>query len=181
MAIFLAYTPRADEQQVQRRLSTFAVRVLLFVAGLLLFASIASAQSVLKKVALDPTTWVPAATYYAAEMQDWNTSQPFFQHGWHEWNKGFTQEGVNNGTAVSYSRGMTIMRKRAGLMLAGSIANNVWSQKAFVNHKKLSVAERLLFNGIVGFYLSRSHFVQASDNRAAMDPSWKRRWSQDKR
>lgn len=167
MAIFLGY-----EQQVQRRLSTFTVRVLLFVAGLLLFASLASAQSVLKKVALDPTTWAPAVTYYVAEKADWNSSQVFFEHGWHEWNKGFTREGVNGGTAVSYSRGLTIMRKRAGLMLAGSIANNVWNQKAFVNHKKLGVAERLLFNGIVGFYLSRSHFVQASDNRASMDPSW---------
>ena len=66
---------------------------------------------IVKRVASDPTTYVPAALAYEAHHLDWKSSQVFFQHGFLEHNGEFTLSGRPDDTPVSYARGQPHHRR----------------------------------------------------------------------
>ena len=61
--------------------------------------------SIFKRVVFDPTTYAPAVIAYDGTMRDWNTSQPFFRHGYNERNERFTLSGLPNDRPLSYEVG----------------------------------------------------------------------------
>jgi hypothetical protein len=149
-----------------------------------LLASVASAQStdtlsvigdIAKSVALDPTTYAPAAIGYGATMRDWSTSQVFFRNGFNELNPRFTVTGRSNDTPLSYADGRHRILRDALGNLPISIVNNATDRliEHFLTarhpeHKKLFRAlgwiERLSFCGYISYQLSAHHFAQASHN-----------------
>src|SRR6266540_3839765 len=78
-----------------------------------------------KRVILDPTTYAPAVIAYDATMRDWNSSQPFFGHGYYEHNERFTITGRPNDFPVAYAVGRQRILADAFLNLQMSLANNV--------------------------------------------------------
>src|SRR5437773_8913537 len=80
--------------------------------------------SIAKQVALDPTTYAPAVIAYDATVRDWNSSQPFFRHGYMEFNERFTITGLPNSTPVSYDIGYRRIVSDAFGNLGMSIVNN---------------------------------------------------------
>ena len=130
---------------------------------------------VMTRVVLDPTTYAPAALAYDATMRDWRTSQPFFQHGFHESNARFTVSGLPNDVAVSYGAGQRIIRADALESLKRSAINNLAEQliermlvNKYPNHRKLvravGWAQRISFASFKAYRLSATHYRQAGQN-----------------
>jgi hypothetical protein len=130
---------------------------------------------VLTRVLLDPTTYAPAALAYDANMRDWRTSQPFFQHGFNESNARFTVSGLPNDVAVSYGAGQRIIRADTLESLRRSAVNNVAEQiiervlaNKYPNHRKfiraVGWAQRISFASFKAYRLSAPHYRQAAQN-----------------
>jgi len=108
-------------------------------------------------------------------MRDWRTSQPFFQHGFHESNARFTVNGLPNDVAVSYGAGRRIIRADALESLKRSAVNNVAEQiiervlvNKYPNHRKfiraVGWAQRISFASFKAYRLSAPHYRQAAQN-----------------
>jgi hypothetical protein len=162
-----------------------AVSIVLFAVGISSFSSSSvTAQdqqpssplvSIVKEVALDPTTYAPAVIAYDATMRDWNSSQPFFRNGYMELNPRFTVSGLPNDVPVSYAAGNRRILSDAFANLGLSLVNN-FTDRAFEHklmerypdHRKIVRAvgwiERLSFSGYMSYALSAAHFRQAAAN-----------------
>jgi len=160
--------------------STFAIAF----AGItgIVVPSSASAQEppsplgdMVKRVVLDPTTYAPAVIAYDATMRDWNTSQPFFRHGYMERNERFTLTGRPNDLPISYGAGRNRILTDALLNLQMSVVNNVADQlfermllTRFPEHRKLvrtlGWVERISFGTYMSYQLSAQHYRQATAN-----------------
>ncbi len=153
--------------------------------AVLLLASTAQAQegngvgSILKKVALDPTTYAPAAIYRHALRQDWATSQPLFERGFVEMNPDFTQDGRVFSTPISPEAGYKKIDKYALGLLMNSAIHNTTSQtlehflaKRHPEHKKLikvlGIVERVAVGGYLTYAASAKHYKQAGVNKALL-------------
>src|SRR5690242_7176158 len=66
---------------------------------------ISLAGDAIKSAALDPSTYVPAGLLYTSSRLDWNSSQPFFQHGAVEENPRYTLSGLPHSQPLSYEAG----------------------------------------------------------------------------
>jgi hypothetical protein len=133
--------------------------------------------SIFKRVVLDPTTYAPAAIGYDGTMRDWNTSQPFFRHGYFERNERFTLSGLPNDRPVSYEVGQRRILNDAFVTLEMSLINNVSSQvfervliDRFPERRKLvrtlGWIERGAFASFMAYHLSAQHYSQAAANQA---------------
>jgi len=161
------------------------MRLVAVLAVLLLFsAASAIAQDrverrfiadVITRVVLDPTTYAPAALAYDANMRDWRTSQPFFQHGFNESNARFTVSRLPNDVAVSYGAGQRIIRADTLESLKRSAINNLAEQliervlvNKYPNHRKfiraVGLAQRISFASFKAYRLSAPHYRQAGQN-----------------
>ncbi|HKB11153.1 MAG TPA: hypothetical protein VKD69_10875 [Vicinamibacterales bacterium] len=129
----------------------------------------------MKKVVLDPTTYAPAIIAYDATMRDWNTSQPFFRHGYMEHNERFTLTGLPNDVPVSYDVGRNRILTDALLNLQMSVVHNVADRlfermlmEKFPEHRKLvrvlGWVERGAFASYMSYQLSGQHYRQAAAN-----------------
>jgi hypothetical protein len=130
---------------------------------------------VITRVVLDPTTYAPAALAYDANMRDWRTSQPFFQHGYYESNARFTVSGLPNDMAVSYRAGQRVIRADTLESLKRSAINNFAEEiiermlvNKYPNHRKLlrtiGWAQRISFASFKAYRLSAPHYRQAGQN-----------------
>ena len=157
--------------------------VLLVIASLAL-PSTAAAQdeerspflvNLAKQIALDPTTYAPAAIAYDARMRDWKTSQPFFQHGFLEVNPKFTISGLPNDTPLSYEEGRNVILRDALVHLQISAIHNATSRSLeqllldrFPDNRKLirviGWVERTAFASYLSYQLSHQHYGQAKKN-----------------
>ena len=163
------------------------------IASCLLVPTVARAQEleppswlgdIAKRVVIDPTTYLPAIVAYDAERRDWQTSQPFFQHGYLERNPRFTLSGLPNSQPLSYSAGNRQVLLDALLGVETSVVNNVASnaiERALVQrypeHRKLwraiSWAERISFASYMTYHLSVEHYRQAQWNgQVAQQQGW---------
>jgi hypothetical protein len=163
---------------IRTRLVTVLTALLLFSAG----GAVAQDRversfipDVITRVVLDPTTYAPAALAYDANMRDWRTSQPFFQHGFNESNARFTVSGLPNDVAVSYGAGQRIIRADTLESLKRSAINNLAEQiieralvNKYPNHRKLvravGWAQRISFASFKAYRLSAPHYRQAGQN-----------------
>ena len=132
--------------------------------------------SIFKRVVFDPTTYAPAVIAYDGTMRDWNTSQPFFRHGYYERNERFTLSGLPNDRPVSYEVGRRLILNDAFVTLEMSLINNVSSQifervliDRFPQRRKLvrtfGWIERGAFASFMAYHLSSQHYRQASVNQ----------------
>jgi hypothetical protein len=123
------------------------------------------------EVLRDPTVYVPSALLYTSMRLDWNSSQPFFQHGFLEQNARYTQSGRSMDTPLSYSAGNQQILKDALLILPVSFVNSAMAHfverkmsDRFPEHRKLwktlSWVERAAFAGIASYQISSPHFHQ---------------------
>ena len=132
-----------------------------------------------KRVALDPTTYVPATMLYTSMRLDWVSSQPLFQNGFVEDNSRFTRNGLVHDAPVSYAEGNRRIARDALAVLPISLANNATSHsiERFLigrhpNHRKLvrtlGWIERVSFASYWSYRLSERHFRQwrANEQRA---------------
>jgi hypothetical protein len=110
----------------------------------LLWTTSASAQSLIGTVARDPATYAPVVAKYAAMQLDWNSSQPFFQHGFGERNARFTVSGQANDEAINYGAGNRKIALHAGVLLAECLSANLAERVVermligrFENHQKV--------------------------------------------
>jgi len=133
------------------------------------------AASVVKGVILDPTTYAPAVIAYDATVRDWNSSQPFFRHGYMEFNERFTITGLPNSTPVSYDVGSRRIVSDAFGNLGMSIVNNAADRifehallDRFPTHRRvvrtLGWVERSAFGSYMSYRLSIDHYRQAVRN-----------------
>ena len=154
--------------------------------AVVLMPALASAQesgggsavgSIFKRVVFDPTTYAPAVIAYDGTMRDWNTSQPFFRHGYFERNERFTLSGLPNDRPVSYEIGQRRILNDAFVTLEMSLINNVSSQvfervliDRFPERRKLvrtlGWIERSTFASFMAYRLSAQHYRQATVNQA---------------
>ena len=154
--------------------------------AVVLMPALASAQesdggsavgSIFKRVVLDPTTYAPAVIAYDGTMRDWNTSQPFFRHGFYERNERFTLSGLPNDRPLSYEAGQRRILNDAFVTLEMSLINNVSSQifervliDRFPERRKLvrtlGWIERSAFASFMAYHLSAQHYQQAAINQA---------------
>jgi hypothetical protein len=79
---------------------------------------------ILSRVALDPTTYAATVLAYQTTMRDWETSQVFFEHGFHERNPRFTISGLPEDVPVGYEEGRRRIFKDAMLTLGATAAQN---------------------------------------------------------
>lgn len=84
-----------------------------------------AALQILAGVAIDPTTYAPTVFAYETTMRDWQTSQVFFEHGFHERNPRFTISGLPEDVPLSYADGRRRIVKDAMLTLGTSAAQNM--------------------------------------------------------
>ena len=131
---------------------------------------------VAKHVLLDPTTYAPALIGYDATMKDWNSSQPFFQHGYVERNSQFTVTGLPNDRAVSYSVGKQMILRDLFTNMEISAVNNITDSiiersliERYPNHRKLVRAigwvEKSVFASYFSYRLSAGHYEQWQQNQ----------------
>jgi hypothetical protein len=131
---------------------------------------------VAKHVLLDPTTYAPAIIGYDATMKDWNSSQPFFQHGYVERNSYFTVSGLPNDRAVSYDVGKQMILRDLFTNLEISAVNNITDSiiertliERYPNHHKLVRAigwiEKSVFASYFSYRLSATHYAQWQQNQ----------------
>jgi hypothetical protein len=134
-----------------------------------------STPNLLRQVALDPTTYLPAVLSYKAMRLDWDSSQVFFANGYLERNPRYTRTGLPNGMPVSYGVGTDRIRSSAFRTLQVSVINNVANrvterllERAMPNHPKvvktLGWVERIGFSSYLSYVRSAPHFRQWKQN-----------------
>jgi hypothetical protein len=132
--------------------------------------------STLKGVVTDPTTYAPSALFYSAMMLDWQSSQPFFAHGFVEENPRFTLNGLPHDTPVSVTAGRRrVLRDALGVMpamLANNAASHLIERSLARRHPEhraafrvLGVVQRVALSALVSYRLSASHFQQWQRNQ----------------
>ena len=171
-------------QQLLRRAAIRWVPSIALGMALLASPSVASAQDaehgsfaadVAKHVIFDPTTYIPAILGYDSTMRDWNSSQPFFQHGFVEHNAQFTVSGLPNDRAVSYNVGRQMIVRDLFTNLEISLVNNVTDsafERALIEkhpeHRKLvrtlGWIEKNAFAAYLSYRLSAVHYRQWQQN-----------------
>jgi len=133
--------------------------------------------TIAKQLILDPTTYGPSLIAYDATLRDWNTSQPFFQHGFVEHNSRFTISGRPNDIPVPYAEGRRRIVADAMTNLGMSTLNNFTGRvfermliERYPQHRKVvrtvSWVERISFGVYMSYVLSRDHYRQAELNGA---------------
>ena len=152
--------------------------------GLMVFAVPAAAQDpdrpsfvidIVKRVALDPTTYAPAVLAYEAHHLDWKSSQVFFRHGFLEHNGEFTLSGRPDDTPVSYAAGNRTIVATGFAVARTSLIHNV--SGALIEHllveryprhrplvRRLGWIERIAFASYLSYRESASHFRQWRSN-----------------
>jgi hypothetical protein len=132
-------------------------------------------QEVVKRVALDPTTYAPTVVVYTARQLDWSSSQAVFKFGYLEANPRYTITGLPGDPPVAYAVGnRRIARDTVGL-LGKSAANNAASaviERILIEraprHRRLirtlGWIERTSFASYWSYRLSKRHFDQWRDN-----------------
>ena len=129
----------------------------------------------MKKIALDPTTYAPALIAYDATVRDWNTSQVFFAHGYHERNERFTVSGLPSDWAISYAAGQRRIIGDALLTLGSSLAQNAAGYavegalaKRYPEHRRLlktlGWVQRASLSSYMSYRLSVRHYRQTQYN-----------------
>lgn len=124
---------------------------------------------------LDPTTYTPAILNYHATMRDWDSSQPFFQHGYIEHNARFTLSGRPDDIAIGYKAGRHQILRDAFGVLQVSVVNNATTRlidhvliARYPQHRKLfrtlGWIERVGFASYVSYQTSSMHYRQAQLN-----------------
>ncbi|OFW18837.1 MAG: hypothetical protein A3H97_14300 [Acidobacteria bacterium RIFCSPLOWO2_02_FULL_65_29] len=156
----------------------------LVVALMTLVASSASAQDrapaafvpdVVKKVILDPTTYVPALLGWETTRLDWRSSRIFFQNGWFEHNARFTISGRSDDTAIGHAAGNRQILTDSLVILQLSLLHNTSERvierlltSRYPNHRKLLRAIGWIERSAVASYwthrVSAGHFRQWRDN-----------------
>lgn len=154
------------------------------VALMMLVASSVSAQDpdrasfapdVIKKVLVDPTTYVPAIVAWGATRLDWRSSQVFFQSGWFEHNSRYTVSGRGDDIAIGYAAGNRQIFRESIADLQLSLVNNVSARvmerlliPRYPNHRKLlrtiGWVERSAMASYWSYRLSAGHFRQWQEN-----------------
>ncbi|RPJ70287.1 MAG: hypothetical protein EHM24_16005 [Acidobacteria bacterium] len=137
------------------------------------------ALDVVKRVALDPTTYAPAVVAWGGTRLDWKSSQIFFENGWHEQNPRFTVSGRGNDTPIGYAAGNRKILTDSVWNLRLSLINNVSEQliegvliRRFPTHRRLlrtlGWIERIVAASYWTYQLSADHFRQwqANERRA---------------
>ena len=131
---------------------------------------------IIKLLALDPTTYAPAALAYEFHHLDWQSSQVFFQHGFLEHNGEFTVSGRADDTPVSYGVGNRRIVVAGFAVLRTSLIHNVSDaviERVLVgrypDHRKLVRSlgwiERISFAFYLSYRESASHFRQWRRNQ----------------
>ena len=128
-----------------------------------------------RKIVLDPTTYAPALIAYDATIRDWNTSQVFFAHGYHERNERFTTSGMPNDWAVSYAEGkrriladtvttlgVSVAQNAAGYALEGALDRRYPEHRRLV--KTLGWIQRASLSSYMSYRLSVRHYRQTQYN-----------------
>jgi hypothetical protein len=130
---------------------------------------------VVKRVALDPTTYAPAIVAWGGTRLDWGSSQIFFQNGWREQNPRFTVSGRGNDIPVGYAAGNRKILKDSVWNLRLSLVNNVSEQlieglliRRYPAHRRLlrtlGWIERIVAASYWAHQLSADHFRQWQAN-----------------
>jgi hypothetical protein len=131
----------------------------------------APVSEIVKRVALDPTTYAPAVVAYEAHHLDWKSSQVFFQHGFLEHNGEFTVSGRADDTPVSYAAGnRTIVVTSVGVLrtslihnVSGALIERLLVER-YPRHRtllrRLWWIERMAFASYVSYRESAGHFRQ---------------------
>ncbi len=106
-----------------------------------------SISSIVKTVARDPATYAPVALKYAAMRLDWESSQPFFQHGFVEHNARYTVSGREDDVAISHGEGSRKLAMDSLMILARTAPQNLAERtteglliRRYPQHRKLVVA-----------------------------------------
>jgi hypothetical protein len=174
-------------RQRRRRIGRAQLRVLLVVGLALASVIAASAQEhpydvdtalvreVVRRVAVDPTTYAPTIVVHTARQLDWSSSQPLFALGYVEANPRYTTTGLPAGPPVPYAVGnRRIVGDTVGL-LAKSAVNNTASaviERMLIarapQHRRLirtlGWIERASFGAYWAQRLSSRHFHQWREN-----------------
>ena len=130
---------------------------------------------IVKRVASDPTTYVPAALAYEAHHLDWKSSQVFFQHGFLEHNGEFTLSGRPDDTPVSYRVGNRTIVASGFAVLGTSLVHNVSGAvierllvERYPSHRRLvrrlGWIERMAFASYLSYRQSAGHLRQWRSN-----------------
>ena len=137
-----------------------------------------------KRVVIDPTTYLPATISYDATYRDWQTSQPLFQHGFYERNPRYTVSGLPNDVPLSHGAGNRKILTDAMFNLGTSVTNNVTANiiervlvERYPEHRKLwrtlGWVERISFASYMSYRLSIGHYRQAQWNeQVARQQGW---------
>ncbi|MEO8257300.1 MAG: hypothetical protein ABI868_08145 [Acidobacteriota bacterium] len=126
---------------------------------------------IVKRVASDPTTYVPAALAYEAHHLDWKSSQVFFQHGFLEHNGEFTLSGRADDTPVSDGAGNCTIVAGGFAVLGTSMVHNVSGAlierllvERYPGHRsllrRLGWIERVAFASYLSYLQSADHLRQ---------------------
>lgn len=124
-----------------------------------------------QRVALDPTTYAPAAIVYTSQRLDWTSSQPLFRAGYVESNPRYTISGRPFDTPVSYAEGNRTIARDTAALFAKSVANNAACsivERILIarapKHRKLirtlGWIERVSLASYWSYRLSKQHFQQ---------------------
>ena len=128
------------------------------------------------KALRDPTTYIPASMLYVSSRLDWDSSQPFFQHGDVEENPRYTVSGLPHDTPISYGAGNRLLLADALSVASLSLANNAIDQFTVrlltahaPEHQKLwrtlGWIERTVVASSLSYALSVRHFQQWQENK----------------
>ena len=137
---------------------------------------ISLAGNAIKSAALDPSTYVPAGLLYTSSRLDWNSSQPFFQHGAVEENPRYTMSGLPHSQPLSYQAGNRLLLEDAISVASISFANNAIDHLTvrvlstrYPEHTKLwktlGWVERAAVATSMSYILSMRHFEQWQQNQ----------------
>ena len=129
-----------------------------------------------KQAVLDPTTYAPGTMLYVSSRLDWDSSQPFFQHGDVENNPRYTVSGLPHDVPLSYAAGNHLLLTDALSVLSISFANNAVDHltvsiltERYPEHRKLwktlGWVERAAVASSLSYVLSARHFEQWQMNK----------------
>jgi len=130
----------------------------------------------LKATVIDPTTYAPSVVLYGSMMLDWNSSQPFFRHGFVEDNPRYTVNGLPHDVPLSYGAGKQQILKDALAIVPSMMVNNAASHllertliRRHPEHRKalhvLGAVQRVALSAFVSYRLSANHFEQWQMNQ----------------
>jgi hypothetical protein len=128
-----------------------------------------------KDAVRDPTTYGPASLLYVSSRLDWDSSQPFFQHGAVEENPRYTVSGFGHDVPLSYAAGNRKLVTDALSVAAVSFVANTIEDVALraliarqPEHRRLWKAlgwiERTAVASSLGYTFSVRHFEQWQRN-----------------